>query len=55
MVKVNAFLADLGDFEGYNEVYREYFSAPYPARTTVQAGLPPGLLVEIEAVARLPA
>jgi 2-iminobutanoate/2-iminopropanoate deaminase len=55
VVKVNAFLADLADFEGYNEVYREYFTAPYPARTTVQAGLPPGLLVEIEAVARLPA
>ena len=55
VVKVNAFLADLADFEGYNEAYREYFTAPYPARTTVQAGLPPGLLVEIEAVARLPA
>ncbi len=55
VVKVNAFLVDLADFEGYNEVYREYFTAPYPARTTVQAGLPPGLLVEIEAVARLPA
>jgi len=53
VVKVNAFLADLGDFEGYNEAYREYFTAPFPARTTVQAGLPPGLLVEIEAVARL--
>jgi 2-iminobutanoate/2-iminopropanoate deaminase len=55
VVKVNAFLADLADFEGYNAVYREYFTAPFPARTTVQAGLPPGLLVEIEAVARLQA
>lgn len=55
VVKVNAFLADLADFDGYNAVYREYFAEPYPARTTVQAGLPPGLLVEIEAVARLPA
>ena len=52
VVKVNAYLADLGDFDAYNEVYREFFSEPYPARTTVQAGLPPGLLVEIEAVAR---
>jgi 2-iminobutanoate/2-iminopropanoate deaminase len=55
VVKVNAYLADLGDFDAYNEVYREFFSEPYPARTTVQAGLPPGLLVEIEAVARRPA
>lgn len=52
--KVNAFLADLGDFEGYNGVYREFFAEPYPARTSVQAGLPPGILIEIEAVARKP-
>ena len=51
-MKVNAFLADLGDFDGYNRVYREFFSEPYPARTSVQAGLPAGVLVEIEAVAR---
>jgi 2-iminobutanoate/2-iminopropanoate deaminase len=55
VVKVNAFLTDLADFDAYNAVYREFFAAPYPARTTVQAGLPPGLLVEIEAVARRPA
>ena len=52
VVKVNAYLADLGDFPGYNEVYVEFFDEPYPARTSVQAGLPPGVLVEIEAVAR---
>jgi 2-iminobutanoate/2-iminopropanoate deaminase len=52
VMKVNAFLADLGDFDGYNRVYQEFFSAPYPARTSVQAGLPGGILVEIEAVAR---
>jgi 2-iminobutanoate/2-iminopropanoate deaminase len=55
VVKVNAYLADLADFDAYNAVYREFFAEPYPARTTVQAGLPPGLLVEIEAVARRPA
>lgn len=54
VVKVNAYLADLADFEAYNAVYREFFTAPYPARTTVQAGLPPGMLVEVEAVARRP-
>ena len=52
VVKVNAYLADLGDFPAYNEVYVEFFSQPYPARTSVQAGLPPGVLIEIEAVAR---
>jgi 2-iminobutanoate/2-iminopropanoate deaminase len=53
VVKVNAYLADLGDMAGYNEVYREFFDEPYPARSSVQAGLPPGVLVEIEVVARL--
>lgn len=54
VVKVTAFLVDLGDFEAYNAVYRETFSAPYPARSTVQAGLVPPFLVEIEVVARRP-
>ena len=51
--KVNAYLADLGDFGGFNAVYGEFFSEPYPARTTVGVSLPGGLLVEIEAVARV--
>jgi 2-iminobutanoate/2-iminopropanoate deaminase len=51
VVKVTAFLTDLGDFEAYNAAYREYFDEPYPARTTVGVDLPGGLLVEIEAVA----
>ena len=53
VVKVNVFLVDLADFDAFNEVYRAAFAEPYPVRTTVQAGLPGGILVEIEAVARL--
>jgi len=52
VIKVTAFLADLGDFAAYNDVYREYFDEPYPARTTVGVSLAAGILVEIEAVAR---
>jgi 2-iminobutanoate/2-iminopropanoate deaminase len=52
VIKVTAFLTDIGDFGGYNEVYAEFFRPPFPARTTVQAGLVAGLLVEIEALAR---
>jgi 2-iminobutanoate/2-iminopropanoate deaminase len=52
VIKVNAYLTDLANFPVYNDVYREYFSEPYPARTTVGAPLAPGYLVEIEAVAR---
>jgi 2-iminobutanoate/2-iminopropanoate deaminase len=52
VVKVTAFLVDLSEVAAYNEVYREFFDEPYPARSTVQAGLAPGVLVEIEAIAR---
>ena len=55
VLKVNAYLADLSDFAAYNGVYRTFFAEPYPARTTVGAALAPGLLVEIDAVARVPA
>ena len=52
VVKVNTYIADLGDIAAYNEVYREFFSEPYPARSSVCAALPAGTLIEIEAVAR---
>ena len=45
-------MTDLGNFPGYNAVYQEFFSEPYPARSSVGASLAPGVLVEIEAVAR---
>ena len=54
VVKVTAFLADLDDFAAYNVVYASFFDEPYPARTTVGARLPGTLLVEIEALARVP-
>ena len=55
VVKTNIYLTDMADFDAVNEVYGEYFEAPYPARTTVQvAGLPKGARVEIEMVAALP-
>lgn len=55
VVKVTAFLTDLDAFEGFNRVYARRFGEPYPARSTVGVRLAPGLLVEIEVVARLPA
>jgi 2-iminobutanoate/2-iminopropanoate deaminase len=51
-LRVNAYLADLGDFEAFNAVYREFFSEPYPARTTVGVSLPGAIRVEVEAIAR---
>lgn len=53
-VKVAVHLSDMANFEAMNAVYAEFFSAPYPARTTVQSGLPkPEMLVEIDAIVAL--
>lgn len=52
VAKCTIFLTDMGDFQAVNEVYREFFTPPYPARACVQvAALPKGGLVEIEATA----
>ncbi|HSN06549.1 MAG TPA: Rid family detoxifying hydrolase [Candidatus Angelobacter sp.] len=53
VVKVTAHLADIGDFDAFNEVYRQFFQAPFPARTTVGSTLR-GILVEVDVVAELP-
>lgn len=53
VVKCNVYLADIREFQAMNQVYATYFSAPYPARTTIQAGaLPGGIAVEIECIAK---
>ncbi|HVR60447.1 MAG TPA: RidA family protein [Polyangia bacterium] len=53
VVKCNVYLGNIADFAAMNEVYGRFFSAPYPARTTIQAGaLPGGIAVEIECIAR---
>ena len=51
VVKVNVYLSDVANFAKMNEVYRRYFVSDYPARTTIQAVLPPGFLLEADAVA----
>jgi 2-iminobutanoate/2-iminopropanoate deaminase len=53
VVRVGVFLADIADFTAVNEVYREFFAAPFPARTTVAvAGLPLGARVEMDVLSR---
>ncbi|KAA0890650.1 RidA family protein [Pusillimonas sp. ANT_WB101] len=56
LVEVSAFLVNMNDFGGYNEVYGQFFTADGPTRTTVAVHqLPhPHLLVEIKAVAWRP-
>jgi 2-iminobutanoate/2-iminopropanoate deaminase len=52
VVKATVFMTNLAHFGEMNAVYEKYFSAPYPARSTIQvAGLPRGAQVEIEVIA----
>lgn len=53
ILKTSVYLQDMEDFTAMNEVYQEFFKAPYPARAAFQvAKLPKGAKVEIEAVAK---
>ena len=52
VVKTTVFLQNFDDFAVMNKVYSEFFTLPYPARSTVEvAKLPLGALVEIECIA----
>lgn len=57
VVKVTAFLTDMSLWPKMNEVYHEYFSKDPPARSALGVnGLAlPGLLLELECVAEVPA
>lgn len=53
VVKTVVFIKNMADFKTVNEVYAQYFTANYPARSCVEvAALPMGGLVEVECVAR---
>ena len=51
VVRVGIYLMDLGDFAAVNAVMADYFTVPYPARSTIQvSGLPRGARVEVDAI-----
>jgi 2-iminobutanoate/2-iminopropanoate deaminase len=52
VVSVLVHLSDLANADDYNRVYAQYFPDPKPVRTTVEARLLMGLLVEITVIAR---
>lgn len=56
IARTTVFLADMNDFAAMNAVYETFFTAPYPARSTVQAArLPRDARIEIDAIAIAPA
>lgn len=53
VVKTTIFLTNMNDFAAVNEVYAQYFKEQPPARSTIAvAGLPKGVNVEIEVIAK---
>jgi reactive intermediate/imine deaminase len=51
IVRIGIYLTDLGDFAAVNAVMAENFSAPFPARSTIEvSGLPRGARVEVDAI-----
>lgn len=54
VIKTTVYLYDMNDFAKMNEVYASFFTAPYPARSAIQAArLPKEAGIEIEAIAML--
>ena len=54
VVRTTVYLADIAEFSAMNEVYGQFFSAPAPARSTIQAArLPRDAKLEIDVIAVL--
>lgn len=54
VVKTTVFIKNMDDFAKINEVYAQYFTQPYPARSCVEvAKLPKDVLLEVEAITSL--
>ncbi len=51
-VRVGVYLRNMDDFAEMNDLYREFFPEPLPARTTIQSDLP-GFDIEVDAVLAL--
>ena len=55
VVKTTVFLSSISDFAAMNEIYAQFFTEPYPARSAVAVkDLPKGALVEVEVLAVKP-
>ena len=54
VVKTTVFIKDMNDFAKINEIYAEYFTEPYPARSCVEvARLPKDVSLEVETIVEL--
>lgn len=51
VVQVRSYVRDPADLPEYNRIYRDYFSAPFPARSTITHCLPESMQFEVDVVA----
>lgn len=51
VVRVGAFLTDFANWDEYNEIYKQYFSPPYPVRVTLEARLGGEIAIEVDCIA----
>lgn len=51
VISTRIFVTDIAHIPLINNVYTDFFTEPYPARTSIAAGLPAGMLVEIDCIA----
>lgn len=54
VVRVTSYVHDVADVPLYNRLYLDYFSPPYPARTTITSCLSPALKFEVDVIAVRP-
>lgn len=54
VIKCTVHLADINDFNAFNQIYSEYFEGIRPTRTTVQSVLGENIKIEIDCIAKLP-
>lgn len=54
VVRVTSYVHDIADVPLYNRLYLDYFTQPYPARTTITSCLSPALKFEIDVIAVRP-
>ncbi|MCP4175339.1 MAG: RidA family protein [Fuerstiella sp.] len=54
VVQTRNYVRDDKDLATFNELYKDYFSAPFPARTTITRCLPDSLRFEVECIAVVP-
>lgn len=53
VIQTRNYVRDPANLTAFNELYRQYFRAPFPTRTTITNCLPENMQYEIEAVAVL--